>query len=73
MLDARPEWKKKVLLISSEGPGIRMLRGMERRQILMKMLTGSETEDFCAWLAKAAEEPRAGCQICFEYNPTSMI
>jgi len=73
VLDARPEWKKKVLLISSEGPGIRMLRGMERRQILMKMLTGSETEDFCAWLAKAAEEPRAGCQICFEYNPTSMI
>ena len=73
VLDARPEWKKKVLLISSEGPGIRMLRGLERRQILMKMLTGSETEDFCAWLAKAAEEPRAGCQICFEYNPTSMI
>ena len=62
-----------MLLLSGEGPGIRMLRGMERRQILMKMLTGSETEAFCAWLAEQAETPRAGCVICFEYNPTSMI
>ena len=50
-----------------------MLRGMERRQILMKLLTSPETETFCAFLAQQAEIPRENCRVTFEYNPTSMI
>ena len=69
----RPEWRKKVLLMSTEAPGIRFLRGMNRRQILFKLLTGKDTEDFCGYLTEEAETPRDGVQACFEYNPVSMI
>ncbi|MBQ8072829.1 MAG: primosomal protein N' [Clostridia bacterium] len=68
-----PEWKKKVLLLSTEAPGVRMLRGMERRQILMKLLIGPEAESFCAFLAEKAEHPPEGCEVFYEYNPTSMM
>ena len=69
----RPEGRKKVLLMSTEAPGIRFLRGMNRRQILFKLLTGKDTEDFCGYLTEEAETPRDGVQACFEYNPVSMI
>ena len=69
-LEENPEWKRKVLLLSTEPPGIRMLRGLERRQILMKLLAGPECEAFCAFLAELAERTE---RTCFEYNPTSMI
>ena len=69
----RPAWQKKVLLMTCEPPGIRFLRGMERRQILFKLLVGPEAESFCAMLAEMAERPREGVRVLFEYNPTSMI
>ena len=72
-LAAHPSWKRKVLLLSNEPPGIRMLRGMERRHILMKLLTGEEAEAFCGFLSEKAAVSRDHCQITFEYNPTSMI
>ncbi len=72
-LEERPEWKKRVLLMTAEPPGIRFLRGLHRRQILMKLLTGADTERFCAFLTEVAEKPREGVQGCFEYNPTTMI
>ena len=69
----RPAWQKKVLLMTCEPPGIRFLRGMERRQILFKLLVGPEAESLCALLAEMAERPREGVRVLFEYNPTSMI
>ena len=72
-LASRPEWKKKVLMMEPGEPGIRLLRGLSRRQILFKLLTGADTEAFCAKLADISEEPREGIQVCFEYNPASMI
>ena len=72
-LAKHPSWKKKVLLLSNELPGIRMLRGMERRHILMKLLTGEDAEALCAFLSEKAAFSRDNCQITYEYNPTSMI
>ena len=72
-LEAHPEWKKKVLLLSTELPGIRMLRGMERRQILMKTLVGAETDAISGLMAQLAETPQENCRIFFDYNPTSMM
>ena len=69
----RPSWQKKVLLMTCEPPGIRFLRGMERRQILFILLVGPEAESLCALLAEMAERPREGVRVLFEYNPTSMI
>jgi len=59
--------------MSTEPPGIRLLRGLSRRQILFKLLVGQETESFCAFLTEKAEEARDGAQASFEYNPVSMI
>ena len=73
VLEARPEWKKKVLMMSREDPGLRFLRGMARRQILFKLLAGPETEAFCAFLTDTAERAPEGAQACFEYNPVSMM
>ncbi len=72
-LDAHPEWKKRVLLMETDPPGIRFLRGMARRQILFKLLTGPDTEKFCEFLTERAEAPREGAAGCFEYNPTSLM
>jgi primosomal protein N' (replication factor Y) len=72
-LASRPEWKKKVLMMEPGEPGIRLLRGLSRRQILFKLLTGNETEMLCRFLTERAEAPRPGVTGCFEYNPTSMI
>ncbi len=72
-LAGRPEWRKKVLLMVSEPPGVRFLRGLERRQILFKLLTGPETEGLCAVLSEIADRPREGVRVIFEYNPTAMI
>ena len=72
-LQERPDWKRKVLLLACDPPGVRFLRGMERRQILVKLLTGEAAESFCAFLSEEAETQRENCQVYFEYNPTSMI
>ena len=72
-MEEHPAWKKKTLLMSTEPPGIRLLRGLSRRQILFKLLVGQETESFCAFLTEKAEEARDGAQASFEYNPVSMI
>ncbi len=72
-LETRPDWKRRILLMSAQPPGIRFLRGLARRQILFKLLTGKETEEFCAFLTELAELPREEVQTCFEYNPTTMI
>ncbi len=72
-LRTHPEWEKRILMMETEPPGIRFLRGQARRQILFKLLTGNETEMLCRFLTERAEAPRPGVTGCFEYNPTSMI
>ena len=72
-LEARPAWRKKVLMMVAEAPGIKFLRGLHRRQILFKLLTGRETEELCGWLTELAEGAGGEAQACFELNPISMI
>jgi len=72
-LSENAAWKKKVLMMVTEPPGIKRLRGKERRQILFKLLVGGDTEEFCAYLTEMADRPRTGEQVYFEYNPTTMI
>ena len=72
-MEEHPAWKKRVLLKSTEPPGIRLLRGMTRRQILFKLLTGAETDDFCAFLTERAESAGEGVRAFLEVNPVNMI
>ena len=62
-----------MLMMTPEPPGVRYLRGLERRQILFKLLVGPETEAFCAFLTDLAEQEREKAKVCFEYNPTSLM
>ncbi len=70
---ARPAWQKKILMMNTEPPGIRMLRGRYRHQILFKLLVSPEAEELCAMLTEMADEPREDVQTLFEYNPAAMI
>ena len=72
-MEEHPEWRKKTLLMENGEPGIRLLRGKYRRQILMKLLVGPETEALCGALSEMAARPREAAEVWFEYNPTTMI
>ena len=73
MLAAHPEWKRRTLLMNRELPGISMLRGRHRRQILMKLLVGQETENYCAALEELAERKWEQTEVWMEINPTNLI
>ena len=47
--------------------------GHDRRQILFKLLTGPETDDFCAFLTERAESAGEGVRAFLEVNPVNMI
>ena len=72
-LETHPAWKKQVLMMSPEPPGLKLLRGLHRRQVLFKLRTGPDTEAFCAFLTETADRPRPAARSCFEYNPTAMM
>ena len=72
-LEQHPAWRKKMLMMAQEPPGIKFLRGLHRRHILFKLLTGRDTEEFCGYLTELAERASPGVQACFELNPISMI
>ncbi|MBQ6382691.1 MAG: primosomal protein N' [Clostridia bacterium] len=73
LLNAHPEWRKRVLLMTRDTPSVSMLRGKHRRQILMKLLDTPETDAFCKALAEAAAETWDNTEVWFEINPTTMI
>ncbi len=73
MLEEHPEWKRKTLLLLRDVPGVRMLRGKHRRQILMKLLTGKESDALCGSLALLTEREWKGSEVWLEINPTTMI
>jgi len=50
-----------------------LLRGQHRRQVLMKLLVGNNTDEFCGALAELAEQPEKETRVWFEVNPTTMI
>ena len=72
-LEQRQDWKKKVLLMTNDVPGVKMLRGRYRRHLLFKLLTGAEAEEFCRELADMADNADKQTDVCFEYNPVSLM
>ncbi len=73
ILEAHPDWQRKVLLMIPDTPPIKLLRGRYRRHILLKLLVGPETEAFCGELTGLAERAWERASVCFEYNPTVML
>ena len=72
-LEAHPLWKKRTLLMRLDQPGVTVLRGKYRWQVLLKLLVHDDTEPFVAFLTDLARESQPGCDTYFEYNPTNMM
>ena len=73
MLHAHPEWGKKLLLISNDIPGVKVLRGRSRRHLVMKMMVGPEADQMTAAMTVLANHPFAEAEVWFELNPTTMM
>ena len=73
MMENHPAWQKKVLLVSNDTPGVKVLRGKSRRHVLMKLLVGTETDEMIAAMTELAREQAEDTEVWFEVNPTTMI
>ena len=73
MIAERPDWEKKILLLSNDTPGVKVLRGKNRRHIIMKMLVSREADEMIKAMAEISREPFPDTEIWFEVNPTTMM
>ncbi len=73
LLDAHPEWKRRVLMMLLDQPSVKVLRGKTRWHVMFKLLVHRETETFVAAMTELAREPMEGADVYFEYNPTTMM
>ena len=73
LLKVHPAWERKLLLISNDTPGVKVLRGKSRRHVVMKMLVGREADEMIAAMTELAREPFDGAEVWFEVNPVSMM
>ena len=76
LLNDHPEWKKRVLLVRMDQPPVKVLRGLHRYQVLMKLLANQVGESLAGALSQLAireAEKYPDLAIYFEYNPTTMM
>ena len=73
LLREHPEWKKRVLTLHLDQPPVKVLRGKSRWHVLMKLLSHPDADAFCAALTAMAREGAEGCEVYFEYNPSTMM
>ena len=73
LAEAHPAWSQKLLLISNDTPGVKMLRGRSRRHVLMKILVSREADEMIAAMTELARGEFEGTEVWFEVNPTPMM
>ncbi len=73
LLAQYPAWKKRVLMMLLDQPGVKVLRGKSRWHVMFKLLVNPEAEEFVAALTELAREPIPNAEVYFEYNPTTMM
>ena len=73
LMDEHPAWNRKVLLVSNDAPSVKVLRGKNRRHLLLKMLVSKEADEMIAALTGIAREEYPGAEVWFEVNPTTMM
>ena len=73
LLEEHPEWKKRVLMMLLDQPGVKVLRGKSRWHVMFKLLVNPAAEEFAAALTELAREIYEGADVYFEYNPTTMM
>ena len=73
LLSERPAWEKKLLLLSNDIPGVKTLRGKNRRHVLMKLLVSREADEMIRTMSDIAREEFPETEVWFEVNPTTMM
>lgn len=73
MAEDNPAWAKKMLLLSNDSPGVRILRGKYRRQVLMKLLAGREADDMIGFMTEMEKGEYHNTDVYLEVNPTTMM
>lgn len=73
LIRAHPSWEKKLLLISNDTPSVKVLRGKNRRHLLMKLLVSEEADQLIAAMTELAEMEYTGADVYLEVNPTTML
>ena len=73
LLEEHPDWKKKVLLMMNDTPSVKVLRGKNRRHILMKLLVSREADELIAAMTEITRESDKETEVWFEVNPTTMM
>ena len=73
VIAAHPGWEKKVLLLAADTPGVKVLRGRSRRQVMMKMLVSREADELIAELTELSGHEFEGADVYLEVNPTTMM
>ena len=73
LIGRHPDWERKLLLISNDTPSVKVLRGKNRRHVMMKMLVSREADEMIAAMTELASEEYEEAEVWFEVNPTTMI
>ena len=73
LIDKHPEWSRKLLLMTNDTPSVKVLRGKNRRHVLMKMLVSQEADEMIAAMTEIARSEFENTEVWFEVNPTTMM
>ena len=73
LIAEKPAYEKKLLLLSNDIPGVKVLRGKYRRHVLMKLLVSREADELIREMSDMARESFPETEIWFEVNPTTMM
>ena len=73
MIQLHPAWERKLLLISNDAPSVKVLRGKNRRHVLMKLLVSREADEMIAAMNELSREEYENAEVWFEVNPTTMM
>ncbi len=73
LLEAHPQWKRRVLMMLLDQPSVKFMRGKTRWHVMFKLLVHRETEAFVSEMTALAREGAEGADVYFEYNPTTMM
>lgn len=73
LISEHPDWGRKLLLLSNDAPSVKILRGKNRRHVLMKLLVSKEADEMIAAMTELGRQMTGEAEVWFEVNPTTMI
>ena len=73
LVNAHPDWQRKLLIILKDTPSVKFLKAKYRRHIVIKALVSSETDAFFGALTELAAEGTESAEVYFEVNPNTMM